>query len=123
MKIIDILNKIANGEEVPQKVKYNGIIYTRVNDYNTKEVIDYLNHNESLFQINDGFEYCFIKTYLDNEVEIIEEDKKIEKIEKLRFVSHCSGTFAEEQAFRNRRDDEMTTKINEIIDYLNRENK
>ena len=28
MKIIDLLNKIANGEEVPKKIKYKGSIYT-----------------------------------------------------------------------------------------------
>ena len=73
MKVIDLLNKIANGEETPDKVRYGGIIYTKAIDCITKEVIDYLNHEESLFQINDGFEYCFINKYLDDEVEIIEE--------------------------------------------------
>ena len=30
MKVIDLLNKIANGEEVPKKIKYDGSIYEYV---------------------------------------------------------------------------------------------
>lgn len=41
------------------------------------------------------------------------EDKKIEKIEKLEIVSSDSGTMYEY----------IANKINEIIDYINKENK
>ena len=151
MKVIELLNKIANGEEVPKKIKY-------CYEYEYKEdelgFIDYINiiTGTHLF----GEDYVMDDINLNQEVEIIEEEKKpitkedIEalgyafgeikkcfvkgwdkslnnekleedkKIEKLRLVSHCSGTFAEEQAFRNRRDDEITTKINEIIDIVNK---
>ncbi len=68
MKIIDLLNKIANGEEVP-KFWWNGCIHQIEKDYNG---------NCSIFDT-----YC--KKYkrvelnqLNDEVKIIEEDKKIE---------------------------------------------
>ena len=46
----------------------------------------------------------------------LEEEKKIP--EKLKLSSHWFGTLEEEQKYRNKRDDEIAFKINEIIDYL-----
>ena len=70
MKIIDLLNKIANGEEVPEKIKVNRYIYTYA------PYIDYINEDNNylmdIIEINQND--------LNDEVEIIEEDKKIEKI-------------------------------------------
>ena len=34
MKVIDLLNKIANGEEVPYRIKYNGRIYEYADENN-----------------------------------------------------------------------------------------
>lgn len=110
MKIIDLLNMIHNKEQTPEKVIFGGIIYTKATDYNTKEVIDYLNHNESLFQINDGFEYCFINVYLNQEIEIIEEDKKIEKLEE---PTPSMATYDYVKKLKH--------KLDEIIDYINKE--
>ena len=69
MKIIDLLNKIANGEEVPKKIKVFDGEYefdTYNNTYRNKEMLGTLGQNYSL----DGV--------LNDEVEIIEEPKKIE---------------------------------------------
>ena len=33
IKIIDLLNKIANGEEVPKKIKYENDIYKHIDNY------------------------------------------------------------------------------------------
>lgn len=73
MKIIDLLNKIAKGEEVPEKIFYSDKIWywdTRENDY----VEDY----KRLF--NYYLDECLISS-LNDEIEIIEEDKKDEEIE------------------------------------------
>ena len=69
MKVIDLLNKIANGEEVPKKIKYKGDIYKKEQfglDYYTKEE----GYGLFLKEINDT-------NCLNDKVEIIEEEKLI----------------------------------------------
>jgi hypothetical protein len=79
MKVIDLLNKIANGEEVPRKIEYDSIIYTRGwSDYMGDEPItEYYNHDIY------GSWFNGTELTLDKEVEIIEEDKEIEEIEPI----------------------------------------
>ena len=77
MKIIDLLNKIANGEEVPKKILLNGIVFEYQGD-------DYLYKDENkkehwLFSANYTDKYMWLEDFLKDEVEIIEEPKKIEK--------------------------------------------
>lgn len=98
MKIIDLLNKIANGEEVPSEIKYNNLIYW----------YDETDDNEFARYRDIHGEWLFADAYLNDEVEILEEKKKIpEKIEEKEIeVSMAIG----EQICAN--------KINEIIDYL-----
>lgn len=70
MKIIDLLNKIVNEEEVPKKIKWENMIYS----YN-KEEKDY----ETWFEDNSGlslFNLVYITTRLNDEVEILEEEKE-----------------------------------------------
>lgn len=73
MKIIDILVKIANNEEVPKKIKYQDKIW-EYKEYNS----DYKNEDINLFE--DLFKKFNTKYFINAEVEIIEEPKKIEKI-------------------------------------------
>lgn len=78
MKVIDLLNKISNKEEVPKKIKvlFNVFEYDEDN-YNYKNVDETL---DNLFR-HLG---CYKGIVLNTEIEIIEdkpkEDKKIEKI-------------------------------------------
>ena len=96
MRVIDLLNKIANGEEVPKKIKFRDEIF---------EFQDGMYMTET----NDYFEEYSDYTMLNMEVEIIEEDKKIKKLNMDLFDKNdVSYTFG--------------NKINEIIDYLE-ENK
>ena len=99
MKIIDLLNKIANGEEVPKKIKYNNKIW------NYKEgIMEYIS-DDTCFTLSN-FEF----DELNKEIEIIEEEKKIpEKIQKDDF----EGINEEEPKLWI-----AIRKINEIIDYL-----
>ena len=101
MKVIDLLNKIANGEELPIRIKINGYEYRQSNgQFWCDELEAYL--------INDCASiYC-----LNEEVEIIEEEKKIpEKIDL---------------AWQNSFDEQVQQdcikmiikNINEILDYL-----
>ena len=108
MKIIDLLNKIANGEEVPEKIKFGDDIYYRNTDANDGYVIDYLDiRDNSLFNFITDYEYCFIKSCLEWEIKDLEEEKKIpEKLEEIYY--HDEPALI----------DDMAHKINEIIDYL-----
>lgn len=65
MKIIDLLNKIANGEELPKKIKYAGDIY----EYEEKQLdyhTTYSSRNMYLLAHHNNFA-------LNDFVEIIEE--------------------------------------------------
>jgi hypothetical protein len=79
MKVIDLLNKIANGEEVPERIKF----LNRTFEFN-KDNLKYKNIEKGK---NDLLEYLdFYKCIaLNKEVEILEdtpkEDKKIEKLD------------------------------------------
>jgi len=105
MKIIDMLNKIANGEELPKKIKYDGIEFkiTKVMLADNKYYKNYINEDmECLFPINTN--------YLNDEIEIIEENNKIEKMH-YDFNQNCN-----EYLYAKLED-----KINEIIEVINNE--
>ena len=96
MRVIDLLVKIANKEEIPNfKVGYDK--YYVSSDWTIKDA----NGKNAEWYIYEG--------WLNEEVEIIEEKpKKIEKIDEWKF---------------NKSEDdiphfELANKINEIIDYL-----
>lgn len=81
MTIIDLLNKIANDEEVPKKIKYCGTIYEKF-DYNNKYYdIDNENREKDLLS-----EHLASKAFYNDTVEILEKNK----IEKLKLdEEHC----------------------------------
>lgn len=96
MKIIDLLNKIANNEEVPKKICYEEYIWT----WNGET---YDNREQCLFEDYIDKKYV-ITDVLNDEIEIIEEKPK--KIEKLSVKTN------------NHNVRKVANKINEIIDYL-----
>ena len=106
MKIIDLLNKIANSEEVPKRIKYINSIW----EYN-EETKDYIHDDLWLIYSMNSIGLT------EREVEIIEEDKQIEKIKTLNNVgnSTCLSEFKNKQYLNNHL---VKDKINEIIDYL-----
>ena len=72
IKIIDLLNKIANKEQVPEKIKYNNKIWeydVYSNDYK----------GEDIWLFEELFEYRRTIEFINDYVEIIKEPKKIEK--------------------------------------------
>ena len=119
IKVIDLLNKIANKEEVPGIIKYSNIIY-----YWNECEVEYQNEEEtrSFFDIYD------IPSLLNCEVEIIEEDKKIEKLEKIDiYRNETTGTgyliktkyMCNEKIYLNDAESELCFLINELIDIVN----
>lgn len=100
IKVIDLLNKIANGEEVPEKIKYNNREYNYI-----KSAKDYY---------DDGSIWLFYThnaLIINDEIEIIEDTPK--KIEKINIGKN-------NHTHRLKR---IEKKLNEIIDYLNKEEK
>lgn len=75
MKVIELLTKIANGEEVPKKIRFDDMIWNKMCG---EKNIYYINEYDS-----DLFVYFFRRNItfdLNDEIEII-EDKKIEKLD------------------------------------------
>ena len=108
IKVIDLLNKITNGE-VPKKIKYGYDIY----EYN-KEEQDYIYFETGEDKYVHLIEDEIICTFnLLEEIEIIEdtpkEDKKIESIDYLDF----SNLTKENKVW------DLFNKVNEIIDKVN----
>ena len=105
MKVIDLLNKIANGEEVPKKV----ILDKKEFQYN-KTYEQYLDKYEvNLLEHISDYNY----SGLNDEVEIIEEDKEIEEIKDKLDVSTCGIADGEEKT------NELIDKINELVKAVN----
>ena len=112
IKVIDLLNKIANGEEVPKKIKYQGVTFT------LEEEVYYV-PNE-LYSLID---YIKLKERdLNDCAEIIEEDNKIEKLDlydetHLLLNDYMNYDMAKYKIHKSIT--EFTYKINEIIDEIN----
>ena len=112
MKIIDLLNKIANGEQ-PKRIAYKDRAYEWGYDTYTSlpEMSPEVQMSASLFS-HYRIEYC-----LNDEVEIIEEEKKIpEKICTNRIIN--TKDILEFEMIQNKINAEYTHAINSIIDYL-----
>ena len=114
MKVRDLLIKIVNGEDLPQKIKINKTIYELKNINDLDEL--YVEKGKPWNYYN----FSLIGFY-DNEVEILEEEKKIpEKLPDIRFEN---GKFYlpinDKQMYILREIDKVfLDKINSIIDYL-----
>ena len=111
IKIIDLLVKIANGEEVPKKIKYEKDTYIHIDNY-----CYYCEDTNLILSDRIFAEY----SKLNDEVEIIEETNKIEKIKSNgdEFYSDYIGTWIS----KNKTDaycEFLMNKINELIDEIN----
>ncbi len=106
IKIIELLNRIADGEEVPEKIKWDNLIYVLKQDsidghfYYRREGTDYSVGNLFFSDLTMGD--------LNDEVEIIEEDKTIKELE----LNH-DKVLSEEL-------DLIKDKINELVKEINK---
>ena len=116
MRVIDLLNKISNGEEVPSKIKYRNKIFVYDKDNQCYIVENYNEYDDLLMSLSNHK-----GTDLNYEVEIIEESKGApEKIEPLQkdymTLDDIKFTFSNSEMI-------IVDKINEIIDYLESKGK
>lgn len=114
MKIIELLNKIANGEEIPKKIKYLNRIY----EYK------YSTYGTGYLYEDKGIEYWFSEDALSDsaeelnyEVEIIEDEEEIDiqSIEKFEidaneYIKTKLGSFK-----TRKMDIAFLHKINELV--------
>lgn len=107
MKVIDLLNKIANGEKVEGKHEDLYIKYFGRTNFN--------NRDEFRIESHCGLTIAGLLHILNDEIEIIEEPKKIEKLENRIDESFENATYSERMRLT-----EIVNKLNEIIDYINR---
>ena len=107
IRVIDLLNKIANGEEVPKKIKYKGHIYQyQYKDTKEANIINYYHSEETHHHLIDG---GWHDIRLNDEVEIIEEDKKIKKITVQDLLDLDTGSLLKR----------IVDNQNELIDEVN----
>ena len=120
MKIIDLLNKIANGEDVPEKIKFRSIIYNW-------DIVGYLHYEDDYSSERAFLEGMRTDMVLNEEVEIIEdtpkENKKIEKLDlsdwwEITSAEDCKPEMLAEIFNKNAK--AFSSKINEIIEILNK---
>lgn len=125
MKVIDLLQRIANGE-IPKTIVYDERYFTyddkRQNyfAYDDSEidwkytVMEYINDKIEIIEEKEMCHKCgkypaeYNQTYCEFCLGISEEDKKIEKLEILPDNEHYSNAV-------------LYGKVNEIIDKINKE--
>lgn len=93
---------------MPKKIKYDNAIA----EYDEEEKDYYAEGYSGLFAYT-------IPNYMNDEVEIIEEDKKIENLD----IYNCFEQMGNSVIAQARLDENFTdisNKINEIIDYINK---
>ena len=112
MKIIDLLNKIANGEETPKKFIIKGSCFKDLYfEYNKKyNCYDLIGE-----KFKNGC-YVFGYSELNDEIEIIEDTPKEEKKIPEKLDQTLNRIDIGEDYYRYITENRF--KINEIIDYL-----
>jgi len=106
IKIIELLNKIANGEELPKSIKYYGFIWQLHNG----------NYVENGQRMLEDYLANGIVESLNDEVEILEDNTgEIEELE-------VDWTYIEGQVEKtwNKSELELLNKINELIRAYNK---
>lgn len=117
MKIINLLNMIANDEEVPRRIKLNDTIFVYQGDdylYEDKDGNECWLFSE-IYTNRDNWLECF----LNDDIEII-ENKKLEKFNDYipLGLTSMSADFRKQDVFDSLM--KIGNKINEIIDVINR---
>ena len=110
IKVIDLLNMIADGKELPEKFMYKGHLYYR---QKTKGIC------YKCDELNEIFEECLVLEDLNDTIEIIEEPKKIEKIDEILRIDDLIPPYGENEYKAWKNIIIQQNKINELIDEIN----
>lgn len=126
MKIIDLINKIAKGEKVPKRIRIEHWCYK----------FEWVEHLENYYDEDSDIDLMSALTMnkeeLNYEVKIIEEDKKIEKIDKRvlsqnLMISNSNAPIDEKWKLVQKliydnsiEIEKVKNKLNELIDEVNK---
>lgn len=109
IKIIDLLNKIANGEEVPDKIKYNSIIY----NWDIKGYLHYEDEHYSERAFLEGYRTDMV---LNDYVEILEDNtEEIEELPKMNFFELVTDEVKTAMAM-----EKIKLKVDELVKAINK---
>lgn len=119
MKVIDLLNKIANGEEVPKKIRI-----TDIDDRITRHYNFFYDEDDQEYKDDELFPLgarLILDRVLNEKVEIldkIEEEKKIP--EKLNIDKEHNRLFKKDGSYWSIKAHQVYVYevLNEIIDYI-----
>ena len=118
MRVIDLLNKIVKGEEVPRKFTYNGYLW----EYDVKNKMWFYYFGEGKSHRFDRLFY--INQILNDEIEILEEveDKEYEDIEELSYAGYTSNTHeVDKELYYIRTINALIRNQNKIIERMKRD--
>ena len=107
MKIIELLNKINNEEEVPEKIKFDNTVFEF--EENKKEYSFQHENGDYETLLYRVMSTHFIRSLLRAEVEVIEENKEIKELDNMQLI--------------NARPEVNAIKINELVRAVNKLNK
>lgn len=115
IKVIDLIIKLANEEELPKKIKIRG--------YNFKLSDNYKDYNIN-YAYEDAFDNCWLDMAgINEEVEIIEEDKEIEPLDVYTnaYITNEMSSFYEHnfESTVKHNFEVINKRINEIIIAVN----
>lgn len=125
MKVIDLLNKIANGEEVPKKIRI-----TDIDDRITRHYNFFYDEDDQEYKDDELFPLgarLILDRVLNEKVEIldkIEEEKKIPKklpyysMEKIQKAKNKDEWLEERIKLLEKRVSDLHIKMNDLLDYL-----
>lgn len=111
--IYELIGLIKDGK-APKEIKYEDEIW----EY-SKMSEEYYSCKNGRILLGDLFFNCKIQTFINDEVEIIEEPKKIEKIiwnEKESLAGNL--TASKKQEILARRTEKIKSSLNELIDEI-----
>lgn len=111
--LYELLGLVKDGK-APKKIRYNNEIW-ELNDNN-----EYENNNYDKSLLEKLVYELYTLELVNDEVEIIEEPKKIEKI-SWREKESLAGNFTanEKQEILARRTEKLKSSLNELIDEIN----
>lgn len=118
IRIIDLLNKIYNNDNIPKRIIYDNCKWEYLSEYS-----DYKNEYKSYLFGYYIANYDDIHSFLNQEIEIIEEDKPtIEKLDLFDDLQDILNS-SDESIVLNAIHKCLTAekyKLNEIIDVVNK---
>lgn len=119
IKVIDIMNKIHNEENVPKQIKYDMKTY-----FYDEACQDYTDYDRTYGLFSDLLDKQYgIFSCLNDEVEIIEDTPKEKKIpEEIECYHQYDECVVKDKFYQDQKgslvDEIIIDTINEIIDYL-----